>query len=430
MKRSTIWRLSRDGLDLHYELAPHPGQYVALRSGARFTFVLAGSQAGKTSFGPWWLDQEIGRRGAGDYLAVTASYDLFKLKMLPEMRLVFEHLLKYGRYWSGDRVMELADPETGQFWAKGKDDPMWGRIILRSAQSPGGLESATAKAGWLDECGQDDFSLESWEAIQRRLALHEGRVLGTTTLYNTGWLKSEVYDRWTGGDPDYKVIQFPSTLNPVFPRKEFDRMKRTLPDWRFQMFYLGQFARPAGLIYGDFTDEMLEDPFPIPADWPRVVGIDFGGANLALVWLAQDKGGTWHLYHESLSGDRTTAEHARRTLARAAGCTEIAYVGGAKSESQERRDWRAEGVRVLEPPIGGLEPGIDRVISLMKTGKFRLFRTCKGLRDELGTYRRKLNDAGEPTEEIVDKRAFHRLDALRYAACQITSGRSFQYGFV
>lgn len=412
-----------------YRLNLHRGQRQARQSKARFTFVLAGSQAGKTSFGPWWLADQVNRFGAGDYLAVTASYDLFKLKMLPEMRTVFEDTLRRGRYWSGERIIELAEPGKG-FWAKRTDDPMWGRIILRSAQSPGGLESATAKAAWLDECGQDEFGLDSWEAIQRRLALHQGLVLGTTTLYNVGWLKAEVYDRWAEGDPDYRVIQFPSTLNPAFPPAEFERMRRTLPDWRFRMFYLGQFARPEGLIYGAFTDDMLEHPFPIPLDWPRVVGLDFGGANQALVWLAQDPEGIWHLYDESLCGEKTTEEHAADAVQKAAGCEDVTFVGGSPGESQQRRDWRAAGVHVKQPPIKDLEPGIDRGIQLVKEGKFRLFRSCRGMRDELGTYRRKLDDAGKPTEDIVDKRTFHRLDAYRYAACQITSRRSFVYGFV
>ena len=32
----------------------------------------------------------------------------------------------------------------------------------------GGLESATAKGAWLDECGQDDFDLAAWEAPSLR----------------------------------------------------------------------------------------------------------------------------------------------------------------------------------------------------------------------------------------------------------------------
>lgn len=297
--------LHSDG-ELHF----HAGQRAAWDSRARFTFMIAGSQSGKTSFGPWWLWREICERGRGDYLAVTASYDLFKLKMLPEMRHVFERACKWGRYWSGDKIIELCDTD-GNFWANRADDPMWGRIILRSANAEGGLESTTAKAAWLDECGQDDFALDAWQAVLRRLALNQGRVLGTTTPYNLGWLKTEVYDRWTANDADYNVVQFASTANPLFPPAEFERAKRTMQDWLFQMFYEGKLVRPGHLIYGCFTDVMVVDPFEIPPEWRRKVGVDFGGANQALLWMAEDpETGRWYVYDESIEGGMSTREHA------------------------------------------------------------------------------------------------------------------------
>ena len=408
----------------------HPGQVGVWDSAHRFTAMLAGTQSGKTSFGPLWLYREIygfegdplGGRGAGDYLAVTSTYDLFKLKMLPAIMHFFCDVMGVGRYWAGDKVIELADPASGQFKARRSIDPMWGRIILRSASSEGGLESATAKAAWLDEVGQDDFSLEAWEAVLRRLSLAQGRALLTTTVYNLGWLKTEFYDRWTDGDPDYNVVQFPSYYNPAFPYEEYQRAKRTLPEWRFQMFYRGMFARPAGLIYRDFTDDMLVDPFKVPSDWRRVVGVDFGGANLALLWLAQHpKTLVWYAYRDQLVGGLSTPEYVggARALIDAEGATDVTFVGGSGSEGQERRDWTAAGLRVEEPPIGEVEPGISRVIGLIRKGQFRVFRNLRGLRDELGSYRRKLDDSGQPLEDIVDKRLYHRLDALRYAVSYI-----------
>ena len=121
-------------------------------------------------------------------------------------------------------------------------------MVFGSAVNPESLESATAKAAWIDECGQDDFRLESWEAIQRRLSLHEGRVFGGTTPYNLGWLKQIVYDRWRAGEADFDVIQFRSIDNPAFPISEYERAKRTLPTWKFRTVYDGQFDRPAGLM--------------------------------------------------------------------------------------------------------------------------------------------------------------------------------------
>lgn len=414
----TLWRVEDGVLSLDL----HPGQTRAWDSKRRFVFVLAGTQGGKTSFGPWWLWREIVTCGSGDYIAATASYDLFKLKMLPELRTVFEHVLGIGRYWSGERIMEIQDPVSRKFLAQHVDDRMWARIILRSAESPGGLEAASASAAWLDECGQDSFSVESWEAVQRRLSLSQGRVLGTTTLYNLGWLKAEVYDAWRDGDPNIDIVQFASYQNPAFPDTEYRRAEQELPAWRFAMFYRGEFMRPAGLIYGDFSDTMLEDPIDIPASWPRVVGIDFGGANVAILWLARDKDEVWHVYREWLGGGEVTAEYVSRARDGIGNARSWEAFGGAGSESQQRRDWSAAGLYIQNPPVDGVEAGIDRVTALIRTNKLRVARTCRGLRDELGSYQRVMDASGNPTDQIADKRAYHRLDALRYAACGIGGG--------
>ncbi len=410
-----LWKINNNVLDLYQ----HKGQWQGWQSEKRFIFILAGTQSGKTSWLPHWLHREIQRTsspdGNNDYIATTASYDLFKLKFLPEMRQVFEHLLAIGRYWTGERIIELKDPTNG-FWAKRVDDPMYGRIILRSAASPSGLESATAKAAIMDEAGQDEYTLEIWEAILRRLSLSQGRVCAATTLYNLGWIKSEIYDAWINGDPDIDVIQFASIQNPAFPKAEFERAKSKMQDWRFAMFYLGQFAKPAGLIYSAFTDAMLVDPFAIPDEWERVTGVDFGGANTATLYLAQNPDSeVWYAYKETLEGDKSSAEHVESAERHA----EHIFVGGAGSETQYRMDWEAAGLPVLEPPIKEVENGIDKVVELMKLDRLRVFRTLHGLRDELGSYRRKLDTSGNPTEEIMDKRKYHRLDALRYAATYI-----------
>jgi hypothetical protein len=218
------------GLSLDF----HPGQWDAWDSTKRQIYVTAGTQGGKTSFGPHWLRREIYHpnigRGPGDYLAVTGAYDLFKLKMLPAIRDLFEDVTDDGRYWSGDKILELRDPNPkskqhprgGTFWAQRSDDRMWGRIILRSAESSGGLESSTASAAWLDECGLDSFTAETYRAVRRRLSLTRGRILGTTTLYVLyNWLR-KLHDEWKAGRNDIDFISFSSIINPSFPKDEYD----------------------------------------------------------------------------------------------------------------------------------------------------------------------------------------------------------------
>lgn len=380
----------------------HPGQVRAWDSKRRFTFVIAGSQSGKTSFEPLWLDREIRTCGAGDYIAVTATYDLFKLKFLPVMQEYFCNLFKW-QYSASEKV--IWKNEGAQKY----------RIILRSANAEGGLESATANAALLDECGQDDFSLSAWEAIQRRLSLSQGRVFGGTTPYNMGWLKTEVYDKWIAGDADYAIVQFKSIMNPVFPLAEYERAKRTLPDWKFRMFYDGEFTRPAGMIYSDLTDEHYVTPFDIPAEWPRYVGIDPGPNNTAIVWIAENpQTKCYYLYREYLQGDKTTKEHAASAKFLSANENIFHWALGQKSEKQYRLDWVENGIPAREPSISDVDAGIDRVIALIKDKRFYVFNNLAGCKDQFGTYSRKLDENGQPTAEIKDKEKYHFLDAIRY----------------
>jgi hypothetical protein len=389
----------------------HPGQAAAMRSQALTTLMLSGNQSGKTSCGPLWLEREIRRRGPGDYMAITSTYPLLSRKMLPEFLRLFEHTLHLGTWSKGDKIFTYHDGET--------------RVMFGSATNPESLESATAKGAWLDEVGQVQFRLESWEAIQRRLGLNRGRTLMTTTPYNRGFLKIEVYDRAVAGDPDYCVIQFPSTMNPAFPREEAARAERTLPGWKYRMFYLGLFDKPPGMIYGDFSDTYVEqgghlvhaNTTPIPHWWPRFIGLDFGGVNLAKIYLAMDPlSGVFYAYHETLGGGLTTERHVMDTVGDLAGSMLVGAWGGTKNEGAWRLEWTASGLMVMPPPVWDVEIGIDQVISMFKSHKLLIFDTLKRTREELGIYSRPVAADGTVLSGILDKSRFHLLDALRSVA--------------
>ena len=395
--------LQYNGSSAKLQLHLHPGQTRAHDSKKRFVFIIAGTQSGKTSYLPIWLDREIRERGEGDYLAVTATYDLLKMKFLPELRNYFEYIFKW-KYSASERTLY-----------KEYKPKMFTRIICRSADAEGGLESATAKGALFDECGQDGVKVGAWEAIQRRLTLNQGRVLAGTTPYNLGWLKTEVFDRWTAGNPDIQVVQFKSTMNPSFPLEEYERARTVMPSWKFAMFYNGDFSRPAGMIYEDFDERSKIDAFDIPLNWPRFLGVDFGSVHTAKIWVAQDPDSkVFYLYRESLQGGKTTKEHVESV--RQYNERNLLAWGGAKSEQQFRMDWGSCGLSIAEPMIWEVEAGIERVTALIKTRQLYVFKTCTGVIDEFGRYARKLDDSGQPIEDIADKATFHHLDALRYVA--------------
>lgn len=389
--------------DSTYVFNAHPGQWKALKSTARFVLVLAGTQSGKTVTGPIWLKNEIQRQGNGDYIIAAPTYPLMQKKVLPEFLKIFGH---FGTYQKSDRIFFL---NTGGIQAK---------IFFGHAQDPDSLESATAKAAWLDEAGQKKFKYGSWEAILRRLSIHQGRALITTTPYTLGWLKSEIHDK---ADGEYiELIQFNSLENPAFPEEEYYGQKERMPLWRFNMMYRGIFTRPAGMIYDCFNEENLCKRFTIPANWKRLMGLDFGGVNTAAVKMAKDpESGLYYLYDFYKDGNKTAEQHARSLQKEEEHYT--AY-GGSWSEDQWRKEFKKAGLYIHKPPIKDVEVGINRVYSLFRENKLIIFDDLKEVRSEVESYARELDEEGQPTERIEDKETFHIADSLRYIASHIKQG--------
>ncbi|MFW6184449.1 MAG: terminase [Chloroflexota bacterium] len=407
-----------EAVDGELRLQFHKHQWQAWDSTKRFVLVLAGTQSGKTSFGPAWLWREIQRRGPGDYLVVTPTFPLLEKKALPEFKRLFESILKLGKYVAG-AVKTFTFSKAGEIRTFGEEQETLTQVFFGHAQDPDSLESATAKAAWLDECGQKKFKLDSWQAILRRLSIHMGRVLMTTTPYNLGWLKQKIWDAWRAGDEDIDVIRFRSIDNPAFPREEYERAKRDMQRWKFDMFYNALFTRPAGMIYDCFDEDVHRIPrFAIPDTWRRYLGLDFGGVNTAGVFLAEEPGTRrLYAYREYWAGGRTAKQHAEKLLAGEP--MRPLTAGGSKSEGQWRNEFRAAGLPMYEPPISDVEVGINRVYGAINRGELYVFDDLEHLLDEIGTYARVLDDMSEPTEAIENKNDYHLLDGLRYIISKI-----------
>jgi hypothetical protein len=123
----------------------HPGQWKATNSTARFIVVLAGTQGGKTSYGPFWLYDEITDKGPGDYLIVTPTYPLLKLKALPVFLNLFKTILNLGDYQKSDKVFSFVALGEVRTWGAEQETPT--RVIFGHAQDPESLESAILSYG-------------------------------------------------------------------------------------------------------------------------------------------------------------------------------------------------------------------------------------------------------------------------------------------
>lgn len=415
----------------------HEGQMRAWQSPKRFIFMLAGKQSGKTIYGPLHLLRWILETGAGDYLAISATNDLFIAKMLPALKQLFVNDLGIARYWPGDRIFELCDPLTGEFGAtvSHEHEKMWGRIILRTAESEAGMQSFSAKAAWMDEPGLYDARV--WKDVRGRVSLAAGPVLGTTTPYDMGWLKQEIYDPWIAagvdGHAEIDVINFDSTVNPAFSKAEFDSLQASMQPYQFAMDYKAQFGRPPAAIYEDFVDALREDGghkvkrFVIPTEWPRMESVDPGIVNPGKLWWAHDtKENVWYIYRAIKGGKRLDAkEHAKQDieLAKANGERVTIYAVGNPGEKYWRDDYRAAGaMNVREPDTNNVEEGIDRFNQLVREHRVYVFDDLRDFIDEIMSYSRVIKN-GEVTKEIKDKSTFHLMDSARYGGIQIVKKR-------
>jgi hypothetical protein len=391
--------------------------------------------------GPWWLLREMIDRGPGNYMLVAPTFKLLDKTAVPALKYAWRTLLGLGDVIGGaSGAFHVSEEGHRKLWPHLPYTPT--RVVFGYAENPDSLESLTAKAAWLDECGQKQFKKESHEAIQARLAVNEGRIIYTSTPYVHHWLKTEVHDRAVRyrkankaglvGDPvdaDYDSVSFESRQNPAFPAKEWDRQQRVLPPWRFAMRYKGEFTRPAGAVYDCFDrDYHVVPAFEIPADWPRASGLDFGAPNYAGVFVGEEavdeprpggrvvrrKTGKFVVYAEYRPAEaKTTAAHVAAMRALVPGVPGV-IVGGSKSEVQWRVDHRAAGWPVREPDQPDVEVGIERVYALIREGRLFVSDACPLLIEDLLSYSRPVDEDGNVLEGIEDKETHHLCDALRY----------------
>lgn len=393
--------------------------------------VTAGTQGGKTSFGPHWLYREIETRGPGDYLIVTPTFQLLERKLLSEFRRLFEHKLRVGRYRASPaRVFEFSDDGERRTHKARYNPDVRTRVQFGYAEDSESLESMTALACWCDEAGQKKFKLEAWQAILRRLSLAQGRVLVTTSVYALHWLK-RLIEQSSAGDKSIEVVRFDSTENPVFPQAEYERAKRDLPLWKFNMLYRGMFERPAGLIYDCIDEQTQRLPrFTVPWNWRRYLGLDFGTVNTAGVYVAEEPGAPsavaagqaprLYIYRTYHHGGESAQGHVRRLMHHERG---IPYaVGGSWSEDDWREDFRKAGLPVRKPKIRDVEVGIARTYGAWQRGELFAFDDLDEFWDEVRGYSRAVDENGEPTDKIEDAHSFHLMDAQRYIIGDLRGG--------
>ena len=167
----------------------------------------------------------------------------------------------------------------------------------------------------------------------------------------------------------------------------------------------------AGAIYPVPEQEIVIEPFQMPAWWPRLYGLDVGWDRTAAVWGSLDRDtDTIYLYSEHYRGQAEAPVHAKAIRMRGEwiqGVIDTAARG--RSQTDGRSLWSLyedEGLRLIKANKA-LEAGLLEVLDRLSTGRLRVFSTLQHWLEEYRLYRR--DEKGR-----VVKENDHLMDATRY----------------
>ena len=388
-----------------------PGQSDILRDfTSSVQAAIAGTGGGKTMLIYWWLHSRMEAYPGYTWLLSEPTYSMLSKIILtssdPDRPSLIDYFKEAGHhpdYHAVDRILHTD----------------FGKMYLSSADNPDSMQGAAVKGSVMDEGGQ--MSLLAYETHRQRVSMMEGQTLIATTPYNLGWLLTEVWNM--RNEPGFCVRAWRSIDRPGYPRARYEEEKKKLPPWRFAMLYDGRFERPAGLIYSAFNENVcLIDRFPIPKEWLIYVFHDFGTANPAALFTAQDPGtGQFYHFKEYLPGPgRSTHEHAEEFKSMTEGYNVVMRIGGSHQEEEIRQGYGAHGWPIVEPKITKVEAQIDKVIGMHQLNKIFAFKDMSHYLDEKRTFARELDVYGAPTEKIENESTFHLMACERYGISYFT----------
>lgn len=425
---------------IDFEEAPswfHSGQRAAWSSEAEEVVVVAGTQGGKTSFQPHWLLREIQRcgpeileYGGGKFIYAGPTLTLMDQQAIPAFAELFEETHQLGKLVKGSKPkFTFSNDGLAKVFGAIRAPVT---VHFAYTKDSSNLESMTALAGVWDEAGQKENKLASFRAFNRRLklgrTLGRGRRLWGTTPYEWNWFKDFVVDVADRGAEGFEIFRFPSWMNPLVSEDECRReLENGMPLWEWQMMYLGEFTRPAGVIYDSFDAACVIPRIPIPDEWPRWIGLDFGLRNTAAIFIAEELSasgsptGRLIRYRTYKPGQNRGVEEHVRALLRDEPRLPRA-VGGNHAEEDIRAAYRLAGLPVEEPPVSEVEAGILCVYGEHARGETLVFNDLADYLEEKRSYSRELED-GEPTDKIRDKASYHLMDAERYLISKLRPPR-------
>jgi len=369
-------------------------QYDAFNFETQFGAAIAGVQSGKTFLGAHWAGSKITDFPDKNGLICAPTYKILQHSTLDKFFSLFIELRRFYKEQKG--VIEL---------------PGGGKVFIRSADQPLGVEGMTIHWAWLDEAGM--MARLIWTVVRSRVSLTGGQVLITTTPYNMGWLYQDFYVPWKEGtDKDLSVFTWKSVDSPYFPREFYNKERARLRQEEFARRYEGEFKKMEGLVY-DLPKEQIIKPIEKITRKAFVgAGIDWGFRNPSAICVAAIYDNAWYVISEWKETEKTTAEIIQ-VLTNQRDEFFIRRFYPDPAEQDRIKELKDAGINVSDTNKD-ITGGISEIQQLIKEKRFFVFDTCVNFLDEINSYHYAEGQEGKPFKDEPEKFNDHLMDAMRY----------------
>jgi len=310
---------------------------------------------------------------------------------------------------------------------------------LRSIGQGGSLDIA-----WMEEANsflEDDYN-ELLARMRGRAAGWIQVLLSTNPDHPRHWIRQRLI---LGGEA--KTYVAGPLDNPYLPKDYIDTLKQMTGVTGLRLRD-GKWVQAEGVVYPEWDDNIhMVDPFPIPPDWQRYVGIDFGFVNpFVVLWGALSPDDELYIYRQIYMTNRTVRAHSE-TINDFTPTDPISFAI-CDHDAEDRATLEENGIYTL-PANKEVEGGLNAVRDRLKirgNGRAGLYVVRGGLvevdphlqektrpinlEDEFPAYVWADTGSGNKAlKEVPLKLNDHALDALRYLCMFLTGGGNFGAGY-
>jgi hypothetical protein len=222
----------------------------------------------------------------------------------------------------------------------------------------------------------------------------------------------------------WETFHFTSLDNPFISKEGLSIITSdmSLDAYRREILAEDDEIESSWLVYNKFNERICKvDRFEIPREWLVYSGHDFGIANPAALFLAQNPtSGDLFAFKEYLPGTgRSIPQHIDAFQELTKGYSVLRRVGGSPQEDEIRQGYSAHGWNITAPKLSKVNAQIDRIIGLMELNKLFVFKDMHSLLTEMANCMWEL-DGNKPLNKIKDEQKYHLLACLRYIGSDFT----------